>query len=202
MNDSNLDKKLKAAQVPPLEAGYVEDFPRSVMARIRSTSQPARRPEYKWMPRLAWGGGIVFACLLIGFVLGERQARMEKETVAVADPLADVKMVRETLTLFPHQVRAIIRDEHGLQLVISEKPDVPASSPLYVRICNGNQCASFVSFSGQQVEIAGQTVTVLSDAQGGVILVGNDFAWSSREPGSTSGNLKIEASRLDDSAAM
>jgi hypothetical protein len=197
MNNFELDKQLKAAQVPPIEEDYMEDFPQAVLARIRSTSLRSPRRQNNWMPRLVWGGGVICACLLIEFVLGDRHAQTERATVASTDPLANVRVIRETLTMFPNQIRAIVEDEHGIQLVISEKPDVPTSPPLYVRICNGKQCASFVTFSGQQVQIAGQTMTVLSDMQGGIILFGNDFAWSSREPVSTNGNLKIEVTRLD-----
>lgn len=204
MDNFELEKRLKAAQTPPLEADYLEDFPRRVMGRIRSIrgQSPQPRYQYDWIPRLAWGGGAIFACLLIGFVLGERQVLTEKrEAVASVDPLANVKVIREALTMFPNQIRALVEDEHGVQLVISEKPDVPTSPPLYVRICDGKQCASVVTFSGQQVQIAGRTVTVLSDAQGGIILFGNDFAWSNREASSTKGNLQIEATNLD-SASM
>ena len=52
------------------------------------------------------------------------------------------------------------------------------------------------AYSGQEIQIAGQKMTVLSDAQGGIILMGNDFAWSSREPAFAKSSLKIEAKRL------
>jgi hypothetical protein len=54
-----------------------------------------------------------------------------------------------------------------------------------------------VTFSGQELEIAGQKVTVLADAQGGVIVTGSRFAWSSDGPAGTSGGLKIEARTLN-----
>jgi hypothetical protein len=105
-------------------------------------------------------------------------------------------MLREVLTLFPNRVRAIVQDEHGVQLVLSDQADVPASTPIYVHICDGKQCSSLVTFSGQELEIAGQKVTILSDAQGGVIVAGTRFAWSSDRPVGASGGLKIEARSL------
>jgi hypothetical protein len=201
MNDFELNKMLKAAPPPPLGADYLKDFPRSVLARMRSTLPRSHRAKYHWMPRLVWGGGAIFASLAIGFILGNWRAQIGKEAMASVDPLVNAQVVRETLKMFPNQVRAIIEDKHGLQLVISEKPDVPASPPLYVRICSGKQCAAVVTFSGQEIQIAGQTLTVLSDAQGGIILVGDDFAWSSRKPTSAKNNLRIEAAHLD-AAAM
>jgi hypothetical protein len=195
MNDFDLEKKLKAARVPARDEAYWESFPRLVSAKLRTT--PAERPmvEHHWLPRLAWGGGIAFACLMIGFALGHWHVRPQK-----SDPYAllqNEKMLREVLTLFPNRVRAIVQDEHGMQLVLADQPDVPSSPPLYVHICDGRQCSSLVTFSGQELEIAGQKVTVLSDAQGGVIVAGIRFAWSSDRPSGASGGLKIEARSLN-----
>ena len=161
MNNSDLDKKLKAAPVPARDEDYWESFPRLVSAKLRLA--PAERPgvERHWLPRLAWGGGIAFACLVIGFAIGHWHGQKQKN-----DPYAllqNGKMLREVLTLFPNRVRAIVQDEHGLQLVLADQPDVPVSTPIYVRFCDGKQCLSLVTFSGQELEIAGQKVTVLSD---------------------------------------
>jgi hypothetical protein len=193
MNDKDLEKKLKAAPVPARDEDYWESFPRLVSAKLRTP--PAERPlvERHWLPRLAWGGSIAFACLIIGFVLGHQHGRMEKN-----DPYAllqNGKMLHEVLALFPNRVRAIVQDEHGVQLVLADQADVPASTPIYVRIYDGKQCSALVTFSGQELEIAGQKVTVLSDAQGGVIVTGKRFAWSSDHSAGVNG-LKIEARAL------
>jgi len=193
MNDSDLEKKLKAAQVPAWDEDYWESFPQGVLTKLRAG--PVSRPvERDWLPRLAWGGGIALACLVIGFTLGHWHGRMEKNDSFVL--LQNGKMLREVLTLFPNRVRAIVQDERGLQLVLSDQPDVPTSTPLWVKICDGKQCASLVTFSGQELEIAGQKVTVLADAQGGIILEGNRFIWSSSARSFVEGNLTIEAKRL------
>ena len=70
--------------------------------------------------------------------------------------------------MFPHQVRAIVQDESGLKLVLSDSGDVPVSPPLYVRISDGGHSSSFVTFSGQEIQAAGQSITVLADARGGI----------------------------------
>jgi hypothetical protein len=198
MNDSDLDKKLKAAQVPARGEDYWELFPHLVSAKLRST--PAGRPgvERHWLPRLAWGGGLAFACLMLGFALGHWHSQKQKN-----DPYAllqNGKMLREVLTLFPNRVRAIVQDEHGVQLVLAEQPDVPASTPIYVRICDGQQCSALVTFSGQELEIAGQKVTVLANAHGGVIVTGNRFVWSSDQPVVAQSGLRIEARTLNSTA--
>jgi hypothetical protein len=195
MTDFDLEKKLKAAPVPTRDEGYWESFPRLVSAKLRST--PVERPvvERHWLPRLAWGGGIAFACLMLGFGLGHWHGQKQKN-----DPytlLQNGKMLREVLTLFPNRVRAIVQDEHGVQLVLAVQPDVPVSTPIYVYISDGKQCSALVTFSGQEIEIAGQKVTVLADAHGGVIVMGNQFAWSSDRQASMSGSLKIEARSLN-----
>jgi hypothetical protein len=195
MNNFDLEKKLKAARVPARDEDYWESFPRLVSAKLRTT--PARRPEVErhWLPRLAWGGGIAFACLVIGVAIGHWSGRVEKN-----DPYAllqNGKMLREVLTMFPNRVRAIVQDVRGVQLVLSDQADVPASTPIYVHICDGKQCSSLVTFSGQELEIAGQKVTILSDAQGGVIVAGARFAWSSDRPAGATGGLRIEARTLN-----
>jgi len=53
-----------------------------------------------------------------------------------------------------------------------------------------------VTFSGQEIQVAGQEITVLSDASGGIILEGNQFVWSSTSRIYASSNLKIEAKPL------
>ena len=105
-------------------------------------------------------------------------------------------MIRETLALFPNRVRALMQDEHGLNLVLSDQENVPASAALYVRICDGKQCSSFVTFSGQEIQAAGQKVTVLADAHGGIILTGSRFVWSNTERPDAVGHLRVEAKNL------
>jgi hypothetical protein len=193
MNDIDFEKKLKAARVPEREEDYWESFPRVVLARLRAA--PAARPEIEHgrLSKLAWGG-VAFACLVIGFAIGHSPGRVEKN-----DPYAllqNQKVLREVLTLFPNRVRAIVQDERGEELVLSDQPDVPASTPLWIKICDGTHCRAVVTFSGQELQIGEKKVTVLSDARGGIILMGNDFAWSSDEPAYAKNDLKIEAKPL------
>jgi hypothetical protein len=93
-----------------------------------------------------------------------------------------------------------VQDQDGTKLVLSDKNNVPASTPIYVRICNGQNCASLVTFSGQQIEIAGQTVTVLSQGNGGIIVEGSQFVWSNQDHVYAERNLKIEAKNLGTAA--
>lgn len=191
MDNAELEKKLKAAREPALDSGYREKFAQNVLANLRSAPRPAFQPRYRWQPRLAWGFATA-VCILIAFAAGHWHGRME----ANRDVLANAKLIQETLAMFPNRVRAIVNDEHGMNLVLSDTANVPVSTPIYVRICDGKNCTSFVTFSGQDVQIAGQKLTVLSDAEGGIILEGSSFVWSSGTKGMALQGLKIEARPL------
>jgi hypothetical protein len=193
MNDSELDAKLKAAREPLLPADYCDDFPRLVLAGLRSAPLRQPPPKQVWILRLAWGFATV-VCVLITFAVGHR--RGNTETKAVNDVLTNPRLVQETLALFPNRVRAIVQDEHGMNLILSDQDNVPRSTPIYVRVCDGKNCSSMVTFSGQEIQIAGQKLTVLSQTDGGIILEGNQFLWSAGKKLYVGKNLEIEAKNL------
>jgi len=180
--------------MPGISGESLELFPRRVAIRLPQNESPASTIRH-FLPRLAWSFGLV-VCIVIAFVIGHWSGRMEVKATPENDSLANLKLIRETLALFPNQVRAIVEDEHGLNLVLSDHHDVPVSPPIYVRICDGKHCSSLVTFSGQEIQVGGQKITVLSDAGGGIILEGNKFVWSSTSRTHASSNLKIEAKPL------
>jgi hypothetical protein len=193
MNNPDLDSILKKARTPERSEEFWAEFPQQVARGLNRARTDNFRPKQNWFPRLAWGFATAI-CILAAFAISHWRGQTEAK--ASTDILANAKVVDETLAMFPNQVRAIVQDERGLNLVLSDSADVPASPPIYVRICDGKHCSSLVTFSGQEIQIAGQKMTVLSDAQGGIILMGNDFAWSSREPTYAKNDLKIEAKNL------
>jgi hypothetical protein len=193
MSKSELDSILKKARTPERPEEFWTGFPQQVARGLNQVRTENYRPRRNWFPRLAWGFAAVI-CILAAFAIGHWRGQTEMK--ASTDVLADAKVVQQTLAMFPNQVRAIVQDDRGLNLVLAENNNVPTSTPIYIRICDGKQCASVVTFSGQEIQIAGQKMTVLSDAQGGIILMGNDFAWSSREPSYAKNDLKIEAKNL------
>jgi len=191
MDNSELERKLRAGREPTLEPAYVEDFPRLVLANLNSARRETIRAQPSWRPRLAWALATA-VCIIIAFAAGHRHGRIS----AGRDVLANSRVIDEALALFPNRVRAIVQDEHGLNLILSEQADVPASTPIYVRICDGQHCSSLVTFSGQEILLAGQKITVLSDANGGIILEGNKFVWSSVAKNQTGRGLNIRAKLL------
>jgi hypothetical protein len=105
--------------------------------------------------------------------------------------LAHLQLVpdKEPQRVFAGEVRQIA-------IVWHYGTDVLVSTPLYVRICDDKHGSSLVTFSGQEIQVAGQTVTVLADARGGIILTGNKFVWSNTERTYAGKHLKIEDKNL------
>lgn len=194
MKPPELESILKKARLPEIPGESLAMFPRRIVARLKRNDPPDRVTR-KFSPQLAWAFGLM-ACIVIAFAIGHWRKPMEPAAIAANDSLMNTKLIRETLALFPNRVRAIVQDEHGLNLVLSDSDDVPTSTPLYVRICDGEHCSSLVTFSGQEIQIAGQKVTVLSDARGGIILTGNQFVWSNTERTYAGNRFKIKAKNL------
>jgi len=192
MNKTELDSILKKARLPEIPGESLEMFPRRVAERL-SRDDPPPRAARSYSPHLAWACGLA-ACAVIAFVAGHWRGRME--TATTPDPLASLKLIRETLAMFPNRVRAIVQDGEGLKLVLSDTGGVPDSPAIYVRISDGARSSSFVTFSGQEILVAGRKITVLSDPRGGIILTGSQFVWSSGGPPSAASHLKIEAKNL------
>jgi hypothetical protein len=194
MNDSELNRILKTAKVPERPEEFWTQFPRRVTARLhwKPAATPTRTAQ--WFPRLVWTLTGTAACLLMGFLIGHW--RGHTDAVAENGFLQNEKVIGEMLAMFPNRVRAVVQDEHGLNLVLSDKDNVPLSAPLWVKVCDGKHCAAMVTFSGQEVRLGQREITVLADAQGKIILAGDNFLWSNGEPMLAGNQLKIEAKPL------
>lgn len=193
MNKPQLNAILKRARTPEHSEEFWRDFSQRVVRGLNSERTTNFRPSQNVLPRMAWGFATVI-CIGAAFAIGHWRGQAEAK--ASPDVLANSKLVGETLAMFPNQVRAIVEEDGGLHLVLSDRGDVPVSTSIYVRICDGKHCSSLVTFSGQEIQVAGQEMTVLSDAQGGIILEGNKFVWSSTSRIYVNRNLKIEAKPL------
>lgn len=192
MNDTELNRILKAAEPPRRDDEYWKDFPGQVTRQLNRPLPPERHAA-RWLPRLAWAGGFAGILVLAGFLAGRHLGHTE---AANGQLLQSEKLIREVMTLFPNRVRAIVKDETGMRLVLSDADDVPTSNPLWVKVCRGERCTTVVTFSGQELQIAGQNMTVLSDAGGDVILTGEHFAWAGDGKSLGLRELKIQARAL------
>jgi hypothetical protein len=192
MNDSEFNQVLKSARVPEPSPEYWRGFPKTVLRRLRQEGDRGGGTEPRRRPALPlWGLGLATTCLVLGFALGLWRRRPPLPgNVMTAQNLT---LLREVTALFPNSVRAIVADEAGVRLVLSDRPDVPVSNPLLIRVCRGDKCQSVITFSGQTVELAGVPLEVLADAQGHVLLVGERQVWSSAKPGRLFTDGKVEA---------
>jgi hypothetical protein len=196
MNQSELDSILKKARTRQPPGELWEELPGRIARQLNRSPKEGHPARSNWFPRFAWPLGTA-VCVLIAFAAGHWHGQRQAELVQSQDLLVNVKLVRETLAMFPNQVRAIVQDGGGLHVVLSNSSNVPASPPLYVHVCDGKNCLSLVTFSGQEIQAAGQRMTVLADAQGGIILMGSDFVWSSDQKNNPGNHLKIEAKTLN-----
>ncbi|HEY1790380.1 MAG TPA: hypothetical protein VGJ73_19695 [Verrucomicrobiae bacterium] len=198
MNKSELDLILKKARIPQPPEEFWEDFPEQVTRQLDRPSRPERLTRKNLFPRFAWAVAMA-VCIAMAFVAGHWRGRTEA-TAQPQDVLANAKLVQQTLAMFPNQVRAIVEDKTGLHLVLSDGGSVASSSPIYVHLCDGKNCSSLVTFSGQEIQIAGQKMTVLANTRGGIILMGDNFVWASDEETASIRGLKIEAKNLGSEA--
>jgi hypothetical protein len=194
MNNAELNRTLKAAKAPEPSEEFRTQLPKRVSARLHWKTRPADARPVNWLPRFAWTMAGVTACLVAGFLVGHW--RGHTEAIAENGFLQNEKVIKEMLAMFPNRVRAVVQDEHGLNVVLSDKDDVPASTPLWVKICDGKSCSAMVTFSGQQVRVNNNNWDVLADAQGRVIVTGNDTVWAAGSAQNSSGKYHIEAAEL------
>src|SRR5204863_8410284 len=103
---------------------------------------------------------------------------------------------REIEALFPNQVSAIVFDQQGPRLVLSENANVPTSPALFLKICGTKGCQRFITFSGQQIRINGELCDVLLARNGAIIVSGQELFWSSESPAENKTALRIEAKPL------
>ncbi len=201
MNKADLDRLLKGVRVPERAESYWAEFPRRVSVRLRrQTHGETPRPIASlrpWRLALLGSGALAVLCLVAGLA----SALWRAGQPASAGRLAFIqKCYSEVEGLFPNQVEAIVFDRTGPQLVLANQPDVPRSTPLYLKIRGPHGTQEVVTFSGQQIRVNGDVCDVLVDGAGAVMLVGQKLLWSSapaiREPGS----YRIEAKILRTSA--
>ena len=198
MSNDELNRLLKSAPVPEREAEYWADFPPSVTGRLRAGQSSAfRRFEPRRTPLLFWGVGFATACVLIAFAIGSWRGC--ESGLSASQVAAMQKYFHEVEALFPNQVRAIVIDENGPRLVLSERADVPTSPPLLLRISGRHGTQSVVTFSGQQILVNGDLCDVLADAGGHILVVGNKFVWSNERQGLRRAPYRIAAQALENS---
>ena len=194
MSGDDDDDWLKgSAAVPEPPKEYWDAFPQRVISRL-----PAAPPRHLATPRrwrlVALQVALALVVLAIGFSLGRRHGPLPQADTYAA--LRSDKMLREVLAFFPGRVRGIVEDEHGVHLLLSEQPDIPPSRPIWIEIQGDGFRHAAVTFSGQVLQIAGDSVMVLADAHGELTLSGSRVSWSSAAPNRVTTGLHIQAQVL------
>lgn len=196
MNNAELEKLLKAAAVPKGSPDYWEQFPRRITAALhwRAQRPTAHDIETARLPGFgvaAWGVGLATACVILGLAFGlwrKRETGITPAQLAVAQ-----KCYYEIDALFPNQLQTIIFGEQGPRVVLADKPNLPNATPIYVCVGGARGCQRFITFSGQQIRLNGETCDVLLNAAGNVLLVGRRLVWSNEWPMSGAGGYRIAA---------
>ena len=191
MTDTDLKTQLDALQVPRIDP--------SVQGRALHRAQVAfaqpREPESPRLSRLfdrwrvAIGAGAALAALVVtGIVISHRPP----STAAELHTLAEMQKV------FPDQFNALIDDNGTVQLDLA-RPSVAGEGthqPLQVVLEAPHHRVRVLSYSGRSItlKLQGASVTfeALVTAEGGVVLQGNQFAWSSAQPSLLAG-YRVEA---------
>jgi hypothetical protein len=198
MNNEELNRILKSARVPEQPENYWDKFARRVASAVQDRPRTAANSaalledRRNWAsilrPKFALSVGLSLACAIVVLVLLVPKPRSSSDPQLAAAQ----KFYRELETLFPNQLRVIAFDDQGPHLTLADSPEVPASPPLYIKICSPEGCRRFVTFSGQQVSINGQACEILLNREGHVLVVGSQFLWPGTAPSGKSGRYDIE----------
>lgn len=205
MKNAELDRILQSASVPKRSETHWTEFPKRVMARAQwlqthtesEASDSRNRPlgflsSFKFA---AAGLGLVVIGLFLAVYFGLRQGGLPP----ITDPqlAAAREYWREIGMLFPHQIQAIVLDHGAPQIVLADQPDIPASSPLYLRVYSPKGSQNFVTFSGQQINLNGEICEVLLDHEGKVLLMGQHQVWPSGHSGGKNAIYQVAARLLE-----
>lgn len=176
MKDDDLENQLRAARVPERDEDYWLRFPQTVLGRIGAArTQRHRSSRRRQGLLLAAAAG---ACgLAAGLLLSHRPPRPDAYA-----RLESGQALRETVPLYLGRLRAIEQEGDSLRLVLSKDRDVPPSLPVWVEIDDGHSRRVLDTFSGQSFRLGDQTVQVLANPEGEVMLVGERFLWTNRGP--------------------
>ncbi len=180
MNDRELDQLLRAGDsVPTRDADYWADFPGETARRIRlvGSAEDAESPVRPRRRSALWSALGLLGTAALALLLHRFPGEAERGHPGAFTPMqleVARRVAAEAMALFPGQLVAVKLEETDHQVVLSDRPNLPASEPLLVRICGagGGACRSFITFSGRQVEFDGERFEVLAGASGNIVVVG------------------------------
>ena len=181
----------REVEIPPaVDAAILQ----AAKARMISIREKRARRSAAWLlcPLAA------AACFLLAWLAlqpATPAGKTPRTPVALQEDAAAI-ILREFSALYPNQVKAIVQDNHGIELTLADKPDVAPGKPLVLKVCQPRGCQEIITFSGQNIDVAGHEVTVRTENGGRVILHGDQFLWSSDLKAPPAPGIHIESRRL------
>jgi|SRR5688572_6122464 len=203
MNNADLNGILRNAKVPEPRPRFWEELPSDVQRGVaRGLPAPEGEVErrtfqsLRFLLKKAVPLSLAAACVMLGFLWGAQWRRSKVAAVELAEARA---CWREASALFPNQLQAIVFDQQGSRIILSEQADQRVFAPVFVKLCRGKSCERFITFSGQQIRAGGESFEVLVDRAGEVLLVGRAKVWSSATDTADFGRYKVITKSLEDS---
>jgi hypothetical protein len=182
MTDRDLKKHLERVTPPAVnEAARDRALYRATVALSQpADSAPSDERHSVW--RASYGWVAVFAVMLVAGLVMIRPS----QPAAVANGGADLQTLAQVEGLFPGQLNAVIESDGEVQLDLAGSSSPTATDqPVLVQLEGGGHRLRVLSYSGRSVtiELKGTRFTfeALVTSDGGVVLVGDDFAWSSAQ---------------------
>lgn len=173
MNNHELDALLKSVPPPARDNEYWQTFPEVVRRELPAQT---RRPMAVMRPQWGWTIGFASACLATALLLAWKFGGAGVQREAQLRVLG--QSYREAAALFPQQLQAVVLESGQFHLQLAEQPMGASAPPLFVRICKAKQCATAITFSGQEIDLLGRKFEVLADGRGGVILLSQGVVWT------------------------
>lgn len=199
MPDHDLPAALAALRPPaPDEAARARALFRATLAHsaaahagraAASESAAAALPAPRPRPGAGRRFSLAFALPALALVLLAPLFRPASAPRAAADSApAAAELLAQLEQLFPGQLNAVVDRDGVLQLDLAThaSPASPADQALLVELIRDDRRLRILAYSGRPVRLrldgADLGFDPLLTSDGGVVLSGNDFAWSSSAP--------------------
>lgn len=195
-DEPSLDPEwIEALRGLPSEQGKVSPkTDQAVMAMARQQLAEVRQHQpSRWVWRSVAAAAILALGIFVGHYMGRGQqpAQLAGQPSSHDDEAATI--LREVSALFPGQIRAIERDESGLQLVLADQPREQQGAGVVIEVMEDGQFRQIITFDGQQIELMGRFMNVETSPDGRVRLKGKGIEWTSDQPQPAPDEINIRA---------
>lgn len=197
----SLDEWLACWTVPTQRGDDADGFTEKVARAIRHSRRPAAEPHPAgrrfWSWSLASGLAVAVIVALVFWPTrppGDLSVLDRHPAAPATDAFALWQGVKQ---LFPGRLAALELQNGKTSLAVSDSLIAPEAAPVFVRFCRASECRSFVTVSGQQIAAFGTRFEVIEEADGGVIVLSDQLAWSSRMSGNVVGEIAVDAHVLE-----